>query len=641
MEGFSAVNMVLPSNQTRSRGWLLPAILLPICACLLMCLALVLTARAQTGRWGHPDRVDSLRVLDRRPGSADLPSGFELGLEAATQISRYYGLVETDSLLDRLNAIGYRVALAANQPDVLFTFQILDMDEPNAMALPGGWIFVTRGILDLGLTDAELAHLLGHEISHVTHSHFSRQGRLDGLLSLLQTALLVTVSIAGSSDQGSRTGIVIEDPDSYYSGQTSQSALATGTAIFGSVFHELLLRGYGRRLEMEADDGGRRLASLAGYPREAGEGLLQKLHDRIFEDREFGYWRTHPFFSDRVRVARAVSRGADSGPTEAEIAQYRAHVHQELASAASSFRSGPVSEYLYERALRAGPDSGTSLSVHLDLLLFRRQRLERRPSLERAYGPMIQECDSLLSVAAGTPSEPADALRRIRDLRELLARDRDALLPGYEAAMNARSLSPVVAEAFLRNFPEHDSAGSVRLRLARLYRLSLRNNLAAMQLSALLRSTNAGGSSSRPGEPADTTGAALREDARLELERTIPLLEDPETCELLRTRIDDAKLVAVVEDRLDLIADSVKTLETLGRFVQAYPDSPSIARFRSRLDTLAESEYRKGRLHESLGDQQSALDQYNRVAILAQGTKAASEARRGIARIQSLAEADE
>ncbi|HEX9158383.1 MAG TPA: M48 family metalloprotease, partial [Syntrophales bacterium] len=130
-------------------------------------------------------------------GHSNLPNDFLLGLEASQAIASHFGLVESDSLVRRLNDVGYRVAYNSGRPDILFTFQILDVDEPNAMALPGGWIFITRGILDIGLTDAEMANLIGHEISHITHKDFSRQGRLDGLLSLLQTAVVVAVTMAG------------------------------------------------------------------------------------------------------------------------------------------------------------------------------------------------------------------------------------------------------------------------------------------------------------------------------------------------------------------------------------------------------------------------------------------------------------
>jgi hypothetical protein len=448
---------------------------------------------------------------------------------------------------------------------------------------------------------------------------------------LLQTALLVTVTLAGSRDQDPTTGPVIEDPDQYYPIQSSRDAAAAGTAIFGSVFHELLLRGYGRKLEMEADDGGRRLAALAGYPRETGESLLQKLHDRIYEDREFGYWRTHPYFTDRVAVARAVARGADHGPSDEEVATYRVRLHNALASAAASFRSGAVSEYLYELALRAGPATGTSLAVHLDLLNFRRQRMDRKPPLTREYGPLIEACDSLL-VEAEHGNIEGETGTKIREARDSLVHDRDALLPEYREAIELPSLSPSVARAFLVNFPSHPRAIDVRLRLARLYQLSSRNDLAATQLGILLAS-----------DSDRSIGAEAVHDSvvRAELLKTVPLLEDPGTCETLLTRIQDDEISALVRERLFLIADSLTALETVGRFVQSFPESPAIDRFRSRLETLADAEYKKGRLHESLGDQQSALDLYNRVSILAQGTKAASHARLGISRIQSLVEMDE
>ena len=413
----------------------------------------------------------------RKDGGAELPSDFLLGLEASQQIARYYGTVETDSLVRRINDIGYRAAYVTGRPDILFTFQVLDMDVPNAMALPGGWVFVTKGILDIGLSDAELAHLLGHEISHVTRSHFSRQGRLDGLLSLLQTAVMVAVTLVGSG-QSQTSGPVIEDPNSYLYPQSSGEAALTGTAVFGSVFHELLLRGYSRKLEIEADEGGRRLASLAGYPREAGTSLLQKLHDRIYETREFGYWQTHPYFTDRVSTARTALHGADIAPSPAEVAAYRVRIHEGLAAAAASFRNEALASYLYEFSLRAGPTSGSSLAVHDELLRFRLDRMDRKNPLLRTYGPLRADYDTLIAQARRSDSSH-DQLVRIEATRDSIETMRLALLPDYLESINAPNASTRILDLFVRNFPEHPLADRMRLRLAHAYRLSGRTDLAA------------------------------------------------------------------------------------------------------------------------------------------------------------------
>jgi predicted Zn-dependent protease len=578
------------------------------------------TAIAQDRGGWEPD-------YQRKEGGADLPSDFLLGLEASQQIASYYGIVETDSLLRRINDIGYRVAYVTGRPDILFTFQILDMDVPNAMALPGGWVFVTRGILDIGLTDAELAHLLGHEISHVTRSHFSRQGRLDGLLSLLQTAVMVAVTMVGTG-HSQTTGPVIEDPNAAYYPQSSGDAALTGSAVFGSVFHELLLRGYSRKLEMEADEGGRRLASLAGYPREAGTSLMQKLHDRIYETREFGYWQTHPYFAERVAVARAAPHGADNAPSEAETAAYRMRIHEGLAAAAASFRSETLADYLYEFSLRAGPNCGANLAVHENLLRFRLARMDRKNPLLRTYGPLRADYDTLIAEARRSNPVPAD-LGQIEATRDSIEALRVALLPDYLESLNGPNGSTRILDLFVKNFPEHPLANQMRLRLARAYRLSGRPDLAAERLGDMI-----GGTVFFAPDSSETGRA------RSELLKTIPMVGNPDVCQRLHDRLGDPTLRDAATAQLVVIADSLKVLDIAGRFVQSYPGSPAADRFRVRLAELADTEYKKGRLHEALGDEQDALAVYNRVSILAPGTAPAEDSRRGIARIQALATID-
>jgi Zn-dependent protease with chaperone function len=557
--------------------------------------------------------------------TSELPGDFLLGLEASMAISQHFGLVETDSLMQRINDIGYAVALAAGRPEILFTFQILNMDEPNAMALPGGWIFITRGLMELGLTDAELAHLFGHEITHVTHAHFSRQGRLDGLLSLLQTAVMVAVVMTGTGSSSSRP--VIEDPGGYGYPQSSSEAALTGTAVFGSVFHELLLRGYGRKLEMEADDGGRRLAALAGYPREAGASLLSKLHDRIYEEREYGYWHTHPYFTDRVAAARSVGAGADYSASRNEVQMYRQGVQAELARAATTFRSEELGNYLYELALRAGPADASNVAVHLQLLEFRKKRMDRKDPLLRRYGPLVADYDSLLADAHRTKADSV-LTERVAAVRDSLEQRRQEVLPRYLDAVNGPNSSTQIMELFLRNFPEHEIADVTRLRVARSYRLSGRFDLAAEKLGDLLAHTPA------PTAGIDSTDIAR---ARVEIFRSLPKVEDPEVCQKIYDKVSDPEIREAARLRLEVIADSLTSLEKVGRFVQGHPRSPSVERFRKRLETLAETEFKQGRLHEALGDEQSALGVYNRVAILAPHTPSSEEARRGITRIQSLA----
>ena len=92
------------------------------------------------------------------------PDLFKKTLDAAHQAVKYYGNYDRPEELRRVADIGYRIAQEARFSKFPFTFYLVEMPEPNAFALPGGQIFVTRGMLDLGLSDDMLAGLLGHEI---------------------------------------------------------------------------------------------------------------------------------------------------------------------------------------------------------------------------------------------------------------------------------------------------------------------------------------------------------------------------------------------------------------------------------------------------------------------------------------------
>ncbi|MEO8277596.1 MAG: M48 family metalloprotease, partial [Thermoanaerobaculia bacterium] len=115
---------------------------------------------------------------------------FNKSLGAAVEAVEVYGSWDNPQALERVARIGYRVARESGFTDLPFSFYLADMAEPNAFALPGGQIFVTRGMIELGLTDDILAALLGHEITHVVKKHGTRLERKAMLLNILSQAVL-------------------------------------------------------------------------------------------------------------------------------------------------------------------------------------------------------------------------------------------------------------------------------------------------------------------------------------------------------------------------------------------------------------------------------------------------------------------
>ena len=177
----------------------------------------------------------------------------ELGAQAAKEVEEKIGLVDDPQLAAYVDAIGQRLARRSPRRDVGYRFAVADMQEPNAFALPGGWIYVSRGLLVITGSEAELANVIGHEIGHVAARHAaSREARSmgAGLLSVLG-------SVVAGATLGTDVGQGV--------GQLFQIA---GAGLIAS---------YSRGQEREADDVGQRLAAEAGWDPAAMPRFLQTL----------------------------------------------------------------------------------------------------------------------------------------------------------------------------------------------------------------------------------------------------------------------------------------------------------------------------------------------------------------------------
>jgi predicted Zn-dependent protease len=95
----------------------------------------------------------------------------EMGRQAAAEAAQSLGLVRDDALQAYVQRMGAELAAESERPELPWTFRVVDDPTPNAFALPGGFIFVTRGMLSLMDSESELATVLGHEIGHVTARH--------------------------------------------------------------------------------------------------------------------------------------------------------------------------------------------------------------------------------------------------------------------------------------------------------------------------------------------------------------------------------------------------------------------------------------------------------------------------------------
>ncbi len=226
---------------------------------------------------------------ESKPGLAQNRES-ELGRQAAEEIEREVGLLHDAELLAYVEAIGQRIARAASRPDATFQFHILDSPEPNAFALPGGYIYVSRGLLVLTNSEDELANVLAHEIAHVEKKH-----ALSRIEHAEQTGLLATLGIfaAAALGGGDAVGAV-------------QAAAAGAVAA------------YSREQEREADQVGQEFAQRAGWNSRGMPDFLRSLENQARlqqgASRYAGFFDSHPSTPERVASAAAradaVARGA-------------------------------------------------------------------------------------------------------------------------------------------------------------------------------------------------------------------------------------------------------------------------------------------------------------------------------------------
>lgn len=212
-----------------------------------------------------------------------------LGQQADQEVLKHFGRYEDQALEAYVATVGERLLKGVGTRGFQYQFKILDAKEVNAMALPGGYVYVTRGMLAELNGEAELAGILGHEIAHVTERHAAKQ------LTRALGYQILTLGLMALSPGGRE-----------YAGQWG--------IVMGQLF-QLALLGYGKEAELEADEVGLRYTSRAGYDPRVMGGFLRRL--RLKERLEgLGYhgFSTHPETGERiVKVETLAGLLADQG----------------------------------------------------------------------------------------------------------------------------------------------------------------------------------------------------------------------------------------------------------------------------------------------------------------------------------------
>ena len=202
----------------------------------------------------------------------------EMGREAHTEVLQQYGKYEDPSLQRYINNVGQSIAEVSHRPTIQYQYMVVDKPFINAFALPGGFVYITRGMLGHLNSEAELAGVLGHETGHITARHGVKR---------LQKAKASQLILAGVAIATESEGLV-----------QGSSILLTAA-----------LQTYSRKDEHQADELGGLYAFKAGYdPKKSMEFLktLKKM-DKTTPSAVEVIFRTHPLTEDRIERVEAQS----------------------------------------------------------------------------------------------------------------------------------------------------------------------------------------------------------------------------------------------------------------------------------------------------------------------------------------------
>jgi predicted Zn-dependent protease len=206
---------------------------------------------------------------------------YYLGRAVAATILRDYPPLDDQEANLYVNRVGQTLAMASDRPETFggYHFLVLDSDEINAFAAPGGLILVTRGMLACCGSEDELAAVLAHEIAHVQHK--------DGLRAIKKsrlTAALTTLSLEAARNLG---------------GEDLRELTEQFEGSIGDITQTLVNSGYARSQEHAADRAALAILVRVGYDPAALLRMLEAM-GRRWEPHGPGFARTHPGPGDRV-----------------------------------------------------------------------------------------------------------------------------------------------------------------------------------------------------------------------------------------------------------------------------------------------------------------------------------------------------
>ena len=209
-----------------------------------------------------------------------------IGASVALEVEKTFKFDTDVDINERVEKILKRITAVCDRQDLVYTIRVIDKDDKynkdddvNAFSLPGGYVYIYRGLIELNLTDDQLASVIAHEVSHVVAKHAMK--RLQGSYGALALEGLAIASGSGAAAVGVN--------------------LAASSVLFAN----------SREDEFQADQLGVKYMKKAGYDPLQMRVMLGKLLE--YQNKQprhpLNYWRTHPYIPERMARADAEAKG--------------------------------------------------------------------------------------------------------------------------------------------------------------------------------------------------------------------------------------------------------------------------------------------------------------------------------------------
>ncbi len=242
-----------------------------------------------------PEHINAITSSVQSIGKAARPMGddeeYYVGRAVAARLTHTYPLYRNARLTEYLNLIGQTIALHTDKPATFggYHFALLDSSEVNAFACPGGIILITRCMLSSVKSEDELAAVLAHEIAHIIHR--------DGIAAIQSSRWSEALMVIGGNAARQ------------FGPKETAQLVSLFEGSIDDVFKTLVVNGYGRDQEREADRSALGYLAAAGYDPQALTGYLRRL-EQGGKGLKSGIFTTHPGTDERLENVRQASAPA-------------------------------------------------------------------------------------------------------------------------------------------------------------------------------------------------------------------------------------------------------------------------------------------------------------------------------------------